>query len=83
MRKTYANKRSDAVREELEVVGRARRFVREPALGPAAVVAGEVDAWGRFCLRGDAVERDLEDAVPVRAEAELQLAICDAKVRVD
>ena len=80
---TYTDEGSDAVREELEIVRRARRFVREPALGPTAVVASEVDAWRGLRLRGDAVQRDLEDAVPVRAEAELQLAICDDKVRVD
>ena len=83
MGRTYAIKGGDAIGEELEVVRGARGLVGEAALGATAIVACEVDPWRCFSWAGDIVQWDLEDAVPVRAKAEFQLAVLDKQVGVD
>ena len=83
MERTYPVEGGDAVGEELEVVGRTGRLVSEAALGAAAIVAREVDTGRRLSRAGDIVQWNLEDAIPVRAKAELQLAVLDKQVGVD
>ena len=74
----------DAVGEELVQVGRLLGLVGEAALSRPTVAAGEVRAWGSLDRVDCAVEVDLEDAAPPRAEGELHLAaVVDDNVRVD
>ena len=80
---TYAVEGYDIVREELEAVGRARELVGEAALGASFIVACEVHTGRSLRWAGDVVQRDLKDAVPVRAEAEFQLAVLDEKVGIN
>lgn len=83
MGRTYAIKGGDAIGEELEVVRGARGLVGEASLSAAAIVAREVDARRSLSRTGDVGQRDLEDTVPIRAEAEFQLAVLDKQVGVD